>query len=289
MSAASSTATPRIDAHHHVWQLARGDYAWLTPDLGAIYRDFTLDDLRPLLTDAGVAATVLVQAAPTVAETEFLLEVAKDSAGLVRGVVGWVDFVEPDAVSKLSRLAREPLLKSVRPMLQDLPDPEWISRPDVDATVAALPGLGLRLDALVKPAQLRGLLRMLDRHPEIDVVVDHGAKPPIASGQWQPWADLIAAVALHPRVHCKLSGLVTEASPEWTADALAPYVDHLLACFGPARLLWGSDWPVVVLGGGYARWIAAADTLLSGLDGNDRAAIMGGNAGRFYGLEQPQG
>jgi L-fuconolactonase len=289
MSAASGVSTPRVDAHHHVWQLARGDYGWLTPDLSAIYRDFTLADLRPLLAEAGVAATVLVQAAPTVAETEFLLEVANGSAGLVRGVVGWIDFMTPDAVLKLARLARDPLLKSVRPMLQDLPDPEWILRPDVDATVAALPGLGLCFDALVKPAQLPGLLRMLERHPEVDVVVDHGAKPPIASGERRLWADLIAAVALHPRAHCKLSGLVTEAAPGWTADALAPYVDHLLACFGPARLLWGSDWPVVNLAGGFARWVAAADALLGGLAADERAAIMGGNAGRFYRLEQPRG
>jgi L-fuconolactonase len=282
---AAPERTPRIDAHHHVWRIDRGDYGWLTPDLGAIYRDFTLADLRPLLSDAGVVATVLVQAAPTVAETEFLLRLAKASAGLVRGVVGWVDFGAPDAASALARLTDDPLLKSVRPMLQDLPDPEWILRPEVDATVAAMPGLGLRFDALVKPVQLPALLRMLERHTEIDVVVDHGAKPPIASGGWQPWADLIAAVARHPRVHCKLSGLVTEAGPEWTTDILVPYVDHLLACFGPMRLLWGSDWPVVNLAGGYSRWVAATDALLNGLSASERAAVIGGTARRFYGLE----
>jgi len=275
----------RIDAHHHIWRLDRGDYGWLTPELGAIYRDFTLADLRPLLKEAKILGTVLVQAAPTMAETEFLLRVAHESDGVVRGVVGWIDMDAPDAVAALATLARDPLLKSIRPMLQDLPDPEWLLRPDVDAVLGALPALGLRFDALVKPAQLPQLLRMLDRHPDLALIVDHGAKPPIASAKRQPWADLIAAVARHPRAHCKLSGLATEAAPGWTSEALAPYVEHLLACFGPERLLWGSDWPVVNLAGGYVQWVAATDTLLAGLASAERAAIMGGNARRFYGLE----
>ena len=274
----------RVDAHHHVWQLARGDYGWLTPDLAAIYRDFTLDDLAPLLDDAKISTTVLVQAAPTVAETEFLLATAADSGGRVRGVVGWVDLAAPDAIATLSRLARNPLLKAIRPMLQDLPDPDWILRADVARALSALPDLGLRFDALVTLVQLPSLQRMLERHPDLAVVVDHGAKPPIADGRWQPWADRIAAIARHPHVHCKLSGLATEAPPSWGPATLKRYVDHLLASFGPDRLLWGSDWPVVNLGGGYARWRAATDRLLETLSGDDRAAILGGNAARFYGL-----
>ena len=280
-------AVPRVDAHHHVWRLDRGDYGWLTPDLAAIYRDFTLDDLAPLLDDAGISATVLVQAAPTVAETEFLLATAADSGGRIRGVVGWVDLAAPDAIATLSRLARNPLLKAIRPMLQDLPDPAWILDADVERALSALPGLGLCFDALVTPAQLPALLRMLERHPDLAVVIDHGAKPPIAMGNWLPWADRIAAIARHPHVHCKLSGLATEAAGDWTVEGLRPWVDHLLASFGPARLLWGSDWPVVNLAGGYARWRAATDRLLETLAGDDRAAILGGNAARFYGLGAP--
>lgn len=135
-----------------------------------------------------------------------------------------------------------------------------------------------------KPAQMPALLPLLDRRPELSLVVDHGAKPPIAQQQWHPWADLIAAVARHPGVHCKLSGLVTEASAGWTVDDLRPYLDHLLACFGPERLIWGSDWPVVELAGGYLRWVAVTDPLLADVGIDDRAAILGGNARRFYGL-----
>lgn len=282
---ASVPAAPRIDAHHHVWRLDRGDYGWLTPDQGAIHRDFTLADLKPLLASAGVEATVLVQAAPTRAETQYLLQVADASLGLVRGVVGWVDLDSRDAVSALGELAVHPLAKSVRPMLQDLRDPDWILRESVVHALRSLPALGLRFDALVKLRELPALLRLIERIPELDVVVDHGAKPPIADGGWQPWADLIAAAGRNPRVHCKLSGLVTEAGPDWNADTLSRYVEHLLACFGPGRLLWGSDWPVVELGGGYGRWVAATDALLSGLPAADREAILGGNAWQFYGLD----
>ncbi|NDP41174.1 MAG: amidohydrolase family protein [Aromatoleum sp.] len=275
----------RVDAHHHVWQLRRGDYGWLTPDLALIHRDFSLDDLRPQLALAQIGATVLVQAAPTVAETEFLLAVARGSGGLVRGVVGWADFAAPDAIPTLARLARDPLLKSVRPMLQDLPDERWLLRAEVARTLAALPRLGLRFDALVKLRELPALLETLARFPELAVVVDHGAKPDIAASAWEPWASMIAEVATHPKARCKLSGLITEAGPAWTIDTLRRYVDHLLTCFGPLRLMWGSDWPVVELGGGYRRWLAATVALLAPLDAADRAAILGGTAQRFYGLE----
>jgi L-fuconolactonase len=278
-------STVRVDAHHHLWQLARGDYGWLTPALAPIHRDFGLADLAPELAAAHIGATVLVQAAPTIAETRHLLDVARASAGLVRGVVGWADLAAADATATLADLARDPMLKSVRPMLQDIADADWILRPEVDRALAALPQLGLRFDALVTPVQLPALLRMVGRHPDLDVVVDHGAKPPIASGRRQPWADLVAALARHPRVHCKLSGLATEAGQRWTVASLEPYVAHLVACFGTDRLLWGSDWPVVNLAGGYRRWSEATAALLAGLDDAERAAIMGENARRFYWLE----
>ncbi len=277
-------AVPRIDAHHHVWSLARGDYGWLTPRLRAIHRDFTLTDLEPHLHAAGIGTTVLVQAAPTIAETEFLLDVALRSDGRVRGVVGWVDLGATNAVATLERLARDPMLKSIRPMLQDIDDAAWVLRDEVVEALRALPRLGLRFDALVRAQHLPALLALLERLPELDVVVDHGAKPPIVSGAWQPWADLVAALSTHPRVCCKLSGLATEAGPAWNADTLRRHVDHLLACFGPQRLLWGSDWPVVNLAGGYARWVAATEMLLEQLALAEREAVMGGNAERFYGL-----
>lgn len=273
-----------VDAHHHVWTLARGDYGWLTPDLAAIYRDYTLKDLAPLLEHAGVATTVLVQAAPTVAETRFLLDVAQRSGGVVQGVVGWVDMTSADAIPTLTRFARNGMLKSVRPMLQDIADDAWILRADVGRTLAALPRIGLRFDALVKPAQLPALLSMLDRHPDLAVVVDHAAKPDIANGMWEPWARLMRTAAENPRLRCKISGLVTEAGKGWTIDQLRKYFDYLAEIFGPQRLMWGSDWPVIDLVASYKSWYAATVALTAGWAPADRAALMGGTARRFYGL-----
>jgi L-fuconolactonase len=272
----------RVDAHHHVWSLARGDYGWLTPALAPIYRDFDLDDYARIAPPGVVS--VLVQAAPTVAETRFLLDVARRSDGRARAVVGWVDLDADDACDTLAELAADPLLKSIRPMLQDIADPDWVLRPRVQRALAALPQLRMRFDALVKPVQLPALVKALERNPDLRAVIDHGAKPRIAERQWAPWADLVRAAAAHPNVFCKLSGLVTEAAPGWTLDTLRPYVDHLLDCFGAGRVMWGSDWPVVELNGGFARWSDATDALLGTRDAKARSAILGDNARRFYGL-----
>jgi len=274
----------QVDAHHHVWSLARGDYGWITPEYKEIYRDFSLADLAPLREASSVTTTVLVQAAPTVSETEFLLKVAKNSDGVVKGVVGWVDLAGAGAIPALTRLARNSLLKSIRPMLQDLPDPDWILRADVGRALSALPRLGLRFDALVRPGQLPALLTMLDRNPELAVVIDHGAKPDIAAGMWEPWAQSMRVAAANPRVRCKLSGLLSEAGPNATIETLRPYFDHLLECFGAQRIMWGSDWPVINLSGTYQRWYAATVALMAGLTLQERAAIMGGTARKFYGL-----
>jgi L-fuconolactonase len=272
----------QVDAHHHVWDLARGDYGWLTPDL-LIYRDYTLADLRPLLGD--IAATVLVQAAPTEAETTFLLDVAANSDNLVRGVVGWVDLAAPDAPARIAALSRVGTLKGLRPMLQDITDTAWILRSDVRPALQAMAQHGLRFDALIQPRHLPVMLELAASHPNLLIVIDHGGKPAIAAGTFQPWADDIALVARHTEAFCKLSGLVTEAASDWHADDLRRYVDHLIACFGPARVMWGSDWPVVGLGGGYAAWRAASQELLKGLDAASRDAILGDTACAFYSLE----
>lgn len=273
-----------IDAHLHVWSLARGDYGWITPALPELHRNFSLADVAPLHELAGVTAAVLVQAAPTAAETRYLLDVATASEGVVKGVVGWADLAAPDAIPLLRRLARDPLLKSVRPMLQDEPDPEWLLREDVGRTLDALPRLGLRFDALLRPAQLPVLLKMLERHPDLAVVIDHAAKPDIAHGMWEPWAGHMREAAAFPRVRCKVSGLVTEAGTGWTIDRLRRYVDYLAECFGPQRLMWGSDWPVLNLGGTYQSWYAATVAITADWPAMDRTALMGGTARRFYGL-----
>jgi L-fuconolactonase len=271
----------RVDAHHHVWRVGRGDYGWLTPDL-PIYRDYRLPDLLPLLGD--IAATVLVQAAPTEAETAYLLNVARNSDGLVRAVVGWEDLSGRTAADRIASLATDPHLRGLRPMLQDMPQTDWILDPALEPALQAMLACSLRFDALIQPRHLRTMLAFCARYPELPVVIDHAAKPDIAHGAFQPWADEISQVARETKAFCKLSGLVTEAGKDWRADDLRRYVDHLVGCFGPHRLMWGSDWPVVELAGGYAAWRRASAELLAGLGEPLRDAIMGGTAVGFYGL-----
>jgi predicted TIM-barrel fold metal-dependent hydrolase len=272
----------RIDAHQHLWRLARGDYGWLTPKLAAIYRDFEFDDLQPHLAAAEIRGTVLVQAAPTEDETAFLLMLAAQSGGLVKAVVGWIDFAAKDAPGRLERLARDPLLRGVRPMLQDIPDTDWMLNPALDPAFRAVIDLDLRFDALVQPRHLGNVRKLLDRYPALKLVIDHGAKPRIAAGEREPWAREMQALARESGAWCKLSGLVTEASASWRVDDLRPYVDYLLESFGPGRLIWGSDWPVVELAGGYRRWWEATSDLLRPLDQESRERVLGGNALRFY-------
>ncbi len=268
----------QVDAHHHVWTVARGDYGWMSPDL-PIARDYGLDDLRPLL--GGVTATVLVQAAASEAETDFMLAVARGSGGLVRGVVGWVDLAASDAPARVAARAADPLVKGLRPMLQDIEDTEWILRPGVQPGLAAMAAHGVRFDALIKPRHLAMIGRLAELQPGLRVVIDHGAKPDIAGGGFADWAGSMARIAATTDWCCKVSGLVTEARAEWGVETLRPYVDHLLACFGAERVMWGSDWPVVDLAGGYARWRAAAEALVPE---GARGAVFGGTARGFYGI-----
>jgi L-fuconolactonase len=274
-----------IDAHQHYWDPARGDYGWLTPDLDPLYRTFGPADLAPLRERADVQRTVVVQAAPTVEETRYLLELAQDDASIA-GVVGWVPMLSRDAPDLIAELARHPKFKGIRPMLQDLPDDDWIVNPGLAPAVEALIAHDLAFDALIFARHVDALETFIKRFPTLRIVIDHGAKPPIRDGRsgWQRWADGITRLARLAHVHCKLSGLATEAAAGWTEATLQPYVDHLLQSFGPARLMWGSDWPVLNQNGDYLLWHSVANTLLAGLSDAERDAVFGANAATFYRL-----
>lgn len=275
----------KIDAHQHFWRPSRGDYGWLTQELGPIYRDFMPDDLAPLLKTAGIDKTILVQAAPTLAETDWLLDLAEKTP-FVAGVVGWADFAAPDAAEMIMALAERPLLVGLRPMIHDIADPDWMLGAALEPAFAALKAAGLVFDALVKPPHLSRLLTLADRHPDLSIVIDHGAKPLIAAGALDPrlgsWRADMAALAARANITCKLSGLITEAGGAWDTGKLKPYVAHLLAVFGPERLIFGSDWPVCTLAAEYAAWHDAARALTSHLPAPAQAAIFGGNAARIY-------
>jgi len=278
----------QLDSHQHFWRPSRGDYGWLTPDLVPLYRDFVPGDLAPLLDRHGIAGTVLVQAAPTVAETEYLLAVAA-KAPFVKGVVGWAGFDQPGGPADIERLAADPRLKGMRPMIQDIANPEWMLRPALAQSIAALEHSGLAFDALLRPEHLGSFKRFLKLYPNLPIVLDHGAKPAIAAGRldagpFDRWARDIREIARDRRLRCKISGLATEAPAGWQPADLDPYLDVLLESFGPARLMWGSDWPVVEMAGGYDLWRKTALDYLARLSEDERRAILGETAVAFYRL-----
>jgi L-fuconolactonase len=275
-----------VDAHFHCWQLARGDYGWLTPALGPIHRDVSIADWLAESAPCGVQGGVLVQAAPTEAETDFLLAQA-ESEPAVLGVVGWVDLLAADAPERIARLAARPKLRALRPMLHDLPDPRWILQPALEPALGAMIDHGLAFDALVRPVHLAPLLQFCSRHPRLRVIVDHAAKPDIAANRWQPWADDVARIADQTRAVCKLSGLLTEAGPAPQLPATRRWARHVVERFGADRVLWGSDWPVLELASDYRAWWIEAQAALADLGPGERDAVLGGTAQRVYRLRAP--
>lgn len=274
----------RVDAHQHFWHPGRGDYGWMPRDSAVLNRPYGPADLAPHLARHGIDRTVLVQAAPTIAETEYMLGIA-DATPFVAGVVGWVDFDRPADRAELRRLTGHPAFKGVRPMIQDIPDDAWMLRDEVQWGFRAVLDEGLTFDALGFPRHLGHVLTLLKRYPDMRVVIDHCMKPQIrdAAG-FDHWAEGIARIAGETRAVVKLSALVTEAAPGWTVADLKPYVDHVIAVFGAERMMWGSDWPVCRLAASYGRWRRAAERLTAHLPEADRARIFGGTAAAFYGL-----
>ena len=276
-----------IDAHHHFWKISRGDYHWMTPAMPLLARDYLVDDLQPHLRKSGVARTVLVQAAATEAESDFLLDLASHT-DFVAGVTGWLDLADSRFPQRLAHYRRHPKFVAVRPMLQDMNDDAWILRPEVLRNLRYVAELKFPFEFLTFPRHLPHVLRALEEAPGLHAVIDHLSKPPIASGALEPWATLMKRVADFPEVYCKLSGMVTEADhARWSPDSLAPYVDHVVDVFGADRLLFGSDWPVCRLAAEYGEVVNALRTVLSPrLGPRELEKVFRCNAERFYGLEK---
>jgi L-fucono-1,5-lactonase len=276
-----------VDAHHHLWDPARRAYPWMAADpLAPLRRPFTVDDLRAA-TGGRVTRTVLVQTVSDRLETAEFLATAAASDGLIAGVVGWVDLTAPDVAEQIARLragSGGELLVGVRHQAQDEPDPEWLLRPDVRRGIAAVGAAGLAYDLLVLAHQLPVARQVGQRLPQVRFVLDHLAKPPIAAGAWQPWAQHLAELAELPNVSVKLSGLVTEAVwDDWDAERIGRYARHALRVFGPRRCMFGSDWPVCTVAGSYAGVLDAAQAFVDD-DPVARAAVFSGTAQRVYGL-----
>jgi L-fuconolactonase len=277
-----------IDAHQHFWHLSRADYDWLTPDKGMLYRDYLPTDLAPMLFDNDVGATVLVQAAASEAETRYLFRLAQ-AHPFIAGIVGWVDFESAGVRRCISALIAEGRgkLKGLRPMIQDIADPNWILRPTLDAAFETMIEYGLVFDALVRSTQIDELRIRLMRHPDLRAVLDHAGKPDIANGGFDTWAEDIERLARDTTVYCKLSGLLTEAGARTSFEDLAPYIAHIFLCFGAERVLWGSDWPVVNLACDYGHWLALSRGFVNRFAANHEKDVFGETAARFYQLEVP--
>lgn len=274
-----------VDSHLHFWQLARGDYLWLTPEFSALYRDFAPNDINASLSACGVESAVVVQAAATEAETYYLLDLARQHP-FVAGVVGWTDFEAEDAPQRIASLCRaaQGRLKGLRPMVQDIPDAQWLLRPGLDPAFDALVANDLSFDALVAPVHLPMLAERLSRHPRLRAVLDHAGKPDIAGNGFDGWAQQIARLANDTQALCKLSGLLSEAGRSASAADIEPYVAHLFASFGPARIMWGSDWPVLTATTDYLHWFDMAKALVGRLAAGHEEDVFANNAQRFYRL-----
>ncbi|GII77369.1 amidohydrolase [Sphaerisporangium rufum] len=290
MSTAHPPAPGRIDAHHHLWELARRPQEWLDPEhMAPVRRDFTTADHAAAAAAAGVTASVLVQVLPDAAETREFLATAAESE-IIGAVVGWADLTRPDLPAELAALAAAPgggLLRGIRHLVQGEADPRWLARDDVRRGLGAVADAGLVYDLLVVPHQLPAAIETVRALPGLSFVLDHLAKPPVATGELEPWAGLLRELAAEPNVTAKLSGLITEARwDRWDAATLRPYAEVALEAFGPDRLMFGSDWPVCLLAGTLPDWTATAEGLLDdlGLPAAERAAVFAGTAARVYRL-----
>ncbi|SDI16677.1 L-fuconolactonase [Actinokineospora alba] len=275
----------RVDAHHHVWDLAVRDQPW-TSELPRLRRSFDFADLAPCLRANRIDATVLVQTITVAEETPEFLQLAEDTAEIA-GVVGWVDLTAPDVADRLHELRAGPggkWLVGIRHQVQGEPDDKWLCRAEVRRGLAAVAAAGLVFDLLVTSSQLPAAIDTARALPELSFVLDHAGKPPIALGETEPWRGDLSELATLPNVAVKLSGLVTEARPDWTTDDLLPYAEHALSSFGPDRVMFGSDWPVCLLAATYDEVLTVTEELTAQLSEDERAEVFGGTAVRWYGL-----
>ena len=271
----------KLDSHLHVWTLARGDYTWLTPDLSEIYKDFSINDAWPEAEQAGVQRFILVQAAASAAETDFLLSLAAADKR-VAGVVGWVDFQSETAADEVRRGAAQEGLVGVRPMIADLPDPRWILQDECAPALKAMNESGLVFDGHARPDLISVMTTLAQSYPDLSIVVNHAGKPPIASGDLDDWRADIKALSACPNVFTKLSGLLTEAGARTNDDAIGAVVEHVVSCFGHERVLWGSDWPVLTMVASCADWAAQSERLIKRHFAGHEASVWRTNAERIY-------
>jgi L-fuconolactonase len=276
----------RIDAHHHLWRYVPAEYPWMTDGMEVLRRDFLLEDLKAVTALAGIAGTVVVEAARRVEETIWLAEIAA-SDDLIRGVVGWAPLTDPRIGLDLEKLACLPKVKGIRHAIHDEPDDLFVLRDDFNRGITELRQFGLKYDILIFEKHLPQTIEFVDRHPDQIFIVDHIAKPRIREQALSPWKGHVAELAHRENVYCKVSGMVTEALWDaWTDESLRPYLDVVLEAFGPKRLMFGSDWPVLTLASTYGRWLSTVQRAVATLSPTEQEWVFSKTAIEAYGLEQ---
>ncbi|HXC96088.1 MAG TPA: amidohydrolase family protein [Edaphobacter sp.] len=279
------TASPLIDAHHHLWRYTPAEYGWIDSRMAAIRRDFLLPDLLSELSHVGVDGAITVQARQALEETHWLLDLANNHE-TIRGVVGWAPIAAPEFEDLLPELAAEPKLLGLRHIVQ-AEAAGFLDGPDFNRGIRAMRSTGLIYDILIAEPQLREAIRFIDRHPQQQFVLDHIAKPRIAIKEIEPWRTNIRELSKRSNVACKLSGIVTEDSwSQWSLESIRPYLDVAVEAFQPDRLMAGSDWPVCLVASGYAEWWNALSSYFAGFTEVERAKIFGITAISTYDLKE---
>lgn len=274
----------KIDSHHHFWNYDPVEYDWIDEPMGAIRCDFLPQNLKREIEAAGIDGVVSVQARQTVAETDWLLQMAHEN-DFIKGVVGWLPIADKSFAMWLEKYSSSDKLKSLRHVIQGEPDDQFILRRDFNEGIQLIGHTNLAYDILIFERHLPYAIQFVDRHPNQLFVVDHIAKPLIGQGILSPWREQIMELAKRPNVYCKLSGMVTEADYHtWTPQQLKPYFDTVVEAFGPQRVLFGSDWPVCLVATTYPNWVQVVVNAISALSETEQAAVMGGNAVRVYQL-----
>jgi L-fuconolactonase len=273
-----------IDSHHHFWNYNPREYGWISDAMSVLRRDFGPANLMSEISHVGIDAVVSVQARQTIKETLWLLEFANQN-DFNRGVVGWVPLISPDVIQSLELYSKNPKLKSVRHVIQDESDDNYILRDDFKHGVSQLAALNLRYDILIFERHLPQTIQFVDRHPKQIFILDHIAKPRIREGVLDPWRKNLRELARRENVYVKLSGVVTEADwNNWTPGQLKPYFDATLEAFGPRRVMFGSDWPVCLVAATYERWVRCVRDYCAAFSPAEQERIFGGTAIEAYNL-----
>lgn len=273
-----------IDAHHHLWRYNAPGEPWMTEEMSGLRRDFFAQDLEDVTSASGITGTVVIEVSRTVDETLWLTSIAEKHE-LIRGVVGWTDLTDASIESALETIASLPKLRGIRHPIHDEPDDDYVARADFNRGIAALEPFGLTYDLLIFEKHLPQTAALVDRHPNQIFILDHIAKPHIRDGAISPWREDIIELARRQNVYCKLSGMVTEANwKSWTQQEMTPYIDVVLEAFGPQRLMFGSDWPLVTLASTYGRWLETVREAISHLSDSEQDWILWRTATEAYWL-----